>query len=107
MNIYQTHHKRNAEVAALSELSSEEIARQITEGELGRGKKIVRVNSFRQEVAKSVQAIRDGKCLHVLGIDFPDTALETDPICKNCKACSRTMSSKEVEEFYSKSKIKE
>jgi len=103
MEIYQLHHINLAKVAALSPKNSQEIAKEILEGEVASGKNPPEnKNDYVKEIAKCIDRIRNGEEMRTLGIDFPHTGLETDPICHACQQCPTMRDREDVEEMYTK-----
>ena len=103
MEIYQLHHINLAGVAAQSTKTSLEIAEEILEGEGVKGKSPpVNRNDYLSEIAKSIDKRRNGEEMKTLGIDFPHTGLDTDPICLACRQCPTMRDGKDVEEMYQK-----
>jgi hypothetical protein len=100
MEIYQLHHISIAEIAAQSSKEPQKIAEEILKGEETRGKHPLNKNKYVLEITKSIDSIRSGVELLTLGIDFPHTGLETDPICRSCRQCPTMKDREDVEEFY-------
>lgn len=103
MEIYQLHHINLAEAAAQSTKTSQEIAKEIFVGERLKGKSPPEnQNDYLFEIAKSIDKIRNGEEMITLGIDFPHTGLETDPICYSCRQCPTMRDKEDLEEMYQK-----
>ena len=100
MEIYQLHHINIAEVAARSFKESHEIAEEILKGEEAKGKHPKNKKGYVKEIAKCIDRIRNGVEMVTLGIDFPHTGLETDPICLACQQCPTMRDKEDVEQMY-------
>jgi hypothetical protein len=100
MEIYQTHHISMAEALAKLPIKSEDIVSEILKNEEGRCNNPINKENFIKEIAKAIDNTRNGIKMETLGIDFPHTGLETDPICRSCRQCPTIKNREEVENFY-------
>jgi hypothetical protein len=105
MEIYQMHHVFLAEFFAHKEEDSLKIAEEKVRGEEAGGKHPLNPKEYILEFAKCIDHVRNGEEMETLGIDFPHTGLESDPICRACYQCPTMKDRGEVEELY-KTRIK-
>lgn len=104
--IYLTHHVRNAESLSKMDGSPDELASNIFDAERKAKKELPKdPEVYKNAISASIKAIRDGKDLANLGIDFPNTGFETDPICNACRVCIMR-DSDEVEYLFEQIKAK-
>lgn len=104
--IYLTHHVRNAESLSKMTGSPDELAENVFNAERKAKKELPKdPEAYKKAISASIDAVRKGKNLENLGIDFPGTGFETDPICNVCRVCIMR-DRDEVEYFYEQIKAK-
>ena len=90
---------------AQKEGSPEELADKVYRKEQEDWKKTpIDPDAYKTAIADSIVKVRQGLTLENMGIDFPNTGFETDPICRSCRTCLMR-DVEEINELFDKRKI--